>query len=195
MVSLQQLGESGLLSLHAYYRSILVLTSQAFKRACQSQRRVSTAPIRSPEQSSRLNGQRRILGTQPRATPEHERHFVRSLRRLYFPQYIFPPRLSVFGHRAILIWGIETCLGGCSQNKPIPFTPLVAVLALNGSKPLSTCPEQLGIPCLPFFLRGDSLTAITHSINSMLWFSEFPFFPLNRTRLSSYLVSKLPYIM
>ncbi len=49
------------------YRSILVLTSLANTRAVQSERRIPPAPIRAPECSSRLSGQRRILGTQPRA--------------------------------------------------------------------------------------------------------------------------------
>ncbi len=60
-------------------------------RAGQSERRVPPAPIRTPDWSSRLSGQRRILFTQSRGTPEHERHLVMPSRRLYFPQYIFPP--------------------------------------------------------------------------------------------------------
>ncbi len=61
-------------SSRAVYRSILVLTSLANTRAGQSGRRLPSAPIRTPEWSSRLSGQRRILFTQPRGTPEHERH-------------------------------------------------------------------------------------------------------------------------
>ncbi len=93
-------------SSHAGYRSILALTSLAYTRADLLERRVPPAPIRMPEQSSRLSGQRRIL-----FTTDHERLLVTSLRRLYFSEYICPPHLSVFGHRAILIWRIETWLG------------------------------------------------------------------------------------
>ncbi len=61
-------------SSRAGYRSIPVLTSLPNTRPGQSERRVPPAPIRTPEWSSRLSGQRRILFTQPRVTPEHERH-------------------------------------------------------------------------------------------------------------------------
>ncbi len=54
-------------------------------RSGQSECRVPPAPIRTPERSSCLGGQMRILFTQLRVTPEHERHLVTSLRRLYFP--------------------------------------------------------------------------------------------------------------
>ncbi len=84
----------------------------------QSERHSPPAPIRTPEWSSRLSGKRQILYTQPRGTPEHERHLAISFRRLYFPYYIFPPHLSVFDHRAILIWGDRDMAGGCSLNKP-----------------------------------------------------------------------------
>ncbi len=77
----------------------------------QSERRSPPAPIRTPEWSSCLSGQMRILFTQPRATPEHECHLVISFIRLNFSEYIFPPHLSTFGRRAILFWGIETWQG------------------------------------------------------------------------------------
>ncbi len=48
---------------HADNRSILELTSPAYTRACQSERRVPPVPIRTPEWSLRLSGQRRILCT------------------------------------------------------------------------------------------------------------------------------------
>ncbi len=77
-------------------------------------------PIRTPEWSSCLSDQRRILCTQPRGTIEHERQLVPPLRRLYFTKYIFPPHLSVFGHRAILIWGEQGMAEGfLSENRPI----------------------------------------------------------------------------
>ncbi len=76
-------------------------------------------PIRTPDWSSCLGGQRRILVTQPRGTPEHERHLLISFRRLYCPLYIFPPHLFVFGYRAILIWGDRDMAGGCSHTKPL----------------------------------------------------------------------------
>ncbi len=68
-------------------------------------------------------GQRRILFTQSRGTLEHERQPIICFRRLYFPLYIFPPHLSVFGHRAILIWGdLDMALGGCSSWKKHAFS-------------------------------------------------------------------------
>ncbi len=81
------------------------LSCLANTRTGQSGRRVPPVPIRTPEWSSRLSGQRRILFTQPCVTPEHERHLVISFRRLYFPWFIFSPHLTVFGKRAILIGG------------------------------------------------------------------------------------------
>ncbi len=72
----------------------------------QSERLVPPAPIRAPEWSSRLSGQRQILFTQPCGMPEHKRHHGKSFRRLYFPWYVIPPDLSAFGHRAILIGAI-----------------------------------------------------------------------------------------
>ncbi len=62
------------LSSRAGYRSILVITSLANTRAGQSERRIPPVPITTPEWSSRLSGQRRILFTQPRGTPELGRH-------------------------------------------------------------------------------------------------------------------------
>ncbi len=104
----------------AGYRSILVLTSLANTRTGQSERRSPPAPIRTPEWSSRLSGQMRILFTQPRGAPEHERHLLVSFRRLYFPLYIFLPHLSVFEHRPILILGIETWLGVVREQTNYP---------------------------------------------------------------------------
>ncbi len=57
-------------SSRAGYRSILVLTSLANTRAGQSECRYPPAPIRTPEWTSRLSGQRRILFTQPCGTPK-----------------------------------------------------------------------------------------------------------------------------
>ncbi len=98
------------LSLHACNRLLfarwLSIESRAYvisQHACR--------PIRTPDWPSRLSGQRRILGTQPRGTSEHEHRLLISFRRLYFPYYVFPPHLSAFDHRAILIWGIGTWLG------------------------------------------------------------------------------------
>ncbi len=50
-----------------------------------SERRVPPAPIKKPEWSSRLRGQRKILSTQPHGTTEHERHLAIWFRSLYFP--------------------------------------------------------------------------------------------------------------
>ncbi len=107
-------------SSHASHRLIRVLTSLANTHAGQSERCLPPAPIRTPELSSRLSGQRWILFTQPRGTPEQERQLVISFRRLYFPWYIFPPHLSAFGHRAILIWGDRDMAGRCSRTNRIP---------------------------------------------------------------------------
>ncbi len=57
-------------SSHASYRSILVLTLLAYTRSGLSERRVPPAPIRAPEWSSRLSGQRLILFTQSPVMPE-----------------------------------------------------------------------------------------------------------------------------
>ncbi len=51
------------------YQSILALTSTAYTFSGQSERNVTSAPIRTHERSSRLVGQMRILGTQPRVKP------------------------------------------------------------------------------------------------------------------------------
>ncbi len=99
-----------------------MLTSLANTSAGQSERPVVPAPIRTPEWSSGLSGKRRILFTQLRGRPDHERHLVISFRRLYF-HYIFPPYLSVFGLRTILIWGIETWLGAIPRTHQIPSVP------------------------------------------------------------------------
>ncbi len=90
-------------SSHAGHRSIIVLTSLACTHPGQSEHRTPPAPIRTPEWSAHLVGQRRIRFTPPRGTSDHERHLVILFRRLYFPKHIFPPYLSVFGHRAISI--------------------------------------------------------------------------------------------
>ncbi len=58
--------------------------------AGQSEPRFPPTPIGTPEWSSRLIGQRRILHTQPRGTPEHERQLQTPFRRLYLPQIHFP---------------------------------------------------------------------------------------------------------
>ncbi len=84
-------------SSHAGYRSILVLTSLACTRAGQSVRCVPLAPIRMRELSSRISGQRRILYTRPRGTPEHERQLVtpfRNLDRGLFPFHCAVPYLT-----------------------------------------------------------------------------------------------------
>ncbi len=101
-------------SSHAGYRSVLVLTLLDNTRTGQSERRVPPAPIRTPEWSSRLSSQRRILFTQPHGTPEQERHLLISFGRLFFSLMHFPPHLSTFGHRAILIWGDRDMAVGCS---------------------------------------------------------------------------------
>ncbi len=75
-------------SSRAGYRSILVLTLLANMHAGLSERRVPPAPIKTPEWSSRLSGQRRILFTQPRDATQHECQLVIPLRRQYFPLYI-----------------------------------------------------------------------------------------------------------
>ncbi len=71
-------------SSHAGYRSLLPLTVKAYTRSGQSERRVPSAPIRTPELSARLGDQRRILDTQLRVITEHKRQLWTSLRRLYF---------------------------------------------------------------------------------------------------------------
>ncbi len=101
-------------SSRAGYQSILVFTSLAKTCAGQSEHHSQPSPIRMPEWSSHLSGKRRILFTQPRGTHEHERRLLISFLRLYCPQYIFPPHLSVFCHRAILIWGDRGMVGSCS---------------------------------------------------------------------------------
>ncbi len=83
-LSLYQLSERCRLFLHACYRSILELTSLSYTRAGKSERRVPPAPIRTPERSSRLSDQRRILSTQPRVMPEHERQHITPFRSLCF---------------------------------------------------------------------------------------------------------------
>ncbi len=93
-MALQNLNEGGRLSLHACYRSILVPTPLAYTRAGQSERGVPPAPIRTSEWSSRLGGQKRILYTQPRGTPEHERLFVLPFSSLYFFVIHFPVSLN-----------------------------------------------------------------------------------------------------
>ncbi len=55
------------------YRSIFLLTSLANTRACQSERRLPSVPIKTLEWQLRLSGQRRILHTHPRGMPENER--------------------------------------------------------------------------------------------------------------------------
>ncbi len=70
--------------MHAGYRSILMLTSLANTRGGQSERHVSPAPIRTPEWSSRLSGNRRIPFTQTHNTPEQKAVF--SL--IHFPVYL-----------------------------------------------------------------------------------------------------------
>ncbi len=76
-------------SSQAGYRSILVLTSLANTRADQCERGLPPAPIRTPEWSSGLSDQRRILFTPPRVTPEHKRHLVIYFERLYFSRFIY----------------------------------------------------------------------------------------------------------
>ncbi len=112
------------LSLHACNRSIIHVRRGIISRhAGQSERRGPPAPIRTPEWSSRLSGQRRILFTQVRGTPKHERHLLISLRRLYYPLLIFSHHLSAFGHRAILIWGDRDMTGVVRRANRIPTDP------------------------------------------------------------------------
>ncbi len=110
------------LSLHACNRSLFVRGLSIDSRACViALANQSAAPHL--RQSGRLSGQRRILFTQPRGTPEHEHRLWVSFSKLYFPWYIFPPHLSAFAHRAILIWGDWDMAGGCSKNKPLLTAP------------------------------------------------------------------------
>ncbi len=69
----------------AGYRSILLLTTLANSHTGQSGRRVPTAPVRTPEWSSRLSGQRRFLFPQPPGTSEYGHPLLISFRMLYFP--------------------------------------------------------------------------------------------------------------
>ncbi len=108
-------------SLHAGYRSVLVLTSLANTRAGQSELRDPPAPIRTPEWSSRLSGQKRILRTQP----EHEGQLVILFRWLHFPLYISPPLTSAFGHRVNLIWGTETWLAAVRRTNRNPYEAML----------------------------------------------------------------------
>ncbi len=89
----------------------------AYKRACQLEQRIASAPIRMPERSLCLSGQRRIQVKQPRVTPEHKRHLGISFRRLYFPLSIFPPLAIV----QFWLGGIEIWLGAICRKKPIHF--------------------------------------------------------------------------
>ncbi len=76
------------LCLNACNRSVFARELSTDSRAyaiSQWGRRSPLSPIRTSEWSSRLSGQRQIRFTQPRATPEHERHLVVMLIRLYFP--------------------------------------------------------------------------------------------------------------
>ncbi len=78
-------------------------------------------PIRTPQRSSHRCGQRRLLLTQSRVTPERDRHLVTSFRRLHFSWYIFWSHKSVFGHHALLIRGDQDIAGGWSHIKPVPI--------------------------------------------------------------------------
>ncbi len=115
------------LSLHVCNRSLSRAGYRCDSRAyfiSQHERCVPPAPIRMPEWPSRLSGQRRILFTQPRGTPEHKHRLLTPFSRLYFTYYIFPPHLSGFGHRATLIWGDWDMAGGYPlKKKPIPYKP------------------------------------------------------------------------
>ncbi len=57
---MSQLSVSGRLPLHKCYRSLLTLMPKSYTRSGQSERRTPPAPIKTPEWSSRLGGQRRI---------------------------------------------------------------------------------------------------------------------------------------
>ncbi len=111
---LESVAASCHLPLHACNRSLFARGLSIDSRAHVISQHARW-PIRTPEWSSRLGGQGRVLFTQPCCTPEHERHLVISFKGPFFTLYIFPPQLSVFGHRSILIWGIETYIvGGCA---------------------------------------------------------------------------------
>ncbi len=71
-------------SSHAGYRFILVLTSLAFTRTVQSERRAQPAPIRTRKLSSRLSGQIWILSTQTLSTSEHKHH-LGCISLIHFP--------------------------------------------------------------------------------------------------------------
>ncbi len=72
-------------SSHVGYRSLLTRTPIAYTRPGQSECRIPPAPIRTPERSSRLGGQMRILGTHSRASR------LNPNARLYFPYFSSPP--------------------------------------------------------------------------------------------------------
>ncbi len=72
-------------------------------RAGQSEHRVPLAPIRTPDWPSRLSGLSRILFTQPRGTPEQERHLVISFIMLYFTAFIRLWPLTRDAHSGVLI--------------------------------------------------------------------------------------------
>ncbi len=97
------------LSSRAGYRSIFVLTSLANTCTGQSERRSPPAPIRTPEWSSRISGQLRILFTEPPSNNNQKAvfspiHFPASFIRLW------PSCHSDLGDRDMA--------GDCSYNKP-----------------------------------------------------------------------------
>ncbi len=149
-----QSSTSGLLPLHAGYRSILVLTSLAYTRAGQSERRIPPAPISTPTWSSRLSGQWRILLKQTRGTPENEHHLVISLRRLHFPNTfscLIYPSLAIEPFR---FGGIETWLGDVRRASQFPTTSsndhTTALCALKiSTRHLVLCNACLCWVCLP----------------------------------------------
>ncbi len=79
------------LSLHAYYRSLPARGLSTASRADANSLR-ALWPIRTPERSSRLGGQMRILFTQPHVTPLHVRNHATS----FSLPYNYSPGLQIF---------------------------------------------------------------------------------------------------
>ncbi len=86
---MQQRSATYHLTVHACHQPLLarglsIDSRTAYPRYGQSECHIQPAPIRTPERLSRTGGQRRILGPQPRVTPEHERQPETPFKSLYF---------------------------------------------------------------------------------------------------------------
>ncbi len=111
----------------AVYRSILVLASLANTRAGQSERRVPPAPIRTPELSSRLSGQKAnsihiaAWHNWARTPPPNIVRFPNAFSCLIYPSLAIAP--FWFG-------GIETWLGAVRRTT-LNLTVIAIFLGAN----------------------------------------------------------------